>query len=243
MRLARMAAGEESPGRKRHYLHVINGRGRWNNEVEIVEEAIGDPLRWKRPSTIFVNSMSDLFHEKAPIEFVQRVFGVMNEAHWHQFQILTKRSQRLLELSPTLAWARNIWQGVSVESAPYTHRIDHLRQTGAAIKFLSLEPLLGPLPKLNLDGIDWVIVGGESGPGARQMAADWARDLRDQCLTAGVPFFFKQYGKLSNNLDQGDPTAKENGGHNKGGRMLDGRVWDQMPSHAPAAMLPANVPS
>src|SRR5262249_1384483 len=135
------------------------------------------PLHWKKPQRIFVNSMSDLFHKDVPVEFIQRVFAVMQQAHWHQFQVLTKRSDRLRELSPTLPWARHIWMGVSVERQDYTFRIDHLRQTGAQIKFLSLEPLLGPLPNLNLRGIDWVIVGGESGPGARPVDPVWVVDI------------------------------------------------------------------
>lgn len=231
MRLGRMAEGKESPGRKIHYLHVINDRGRWNNTVETVEEALDDPLHWRQPSLIFVNSMSDLFHEGVEVSFIQQVFDVMNRAHWHQFQILTKRSERLLGLSPQLPWAPNIWQGVSIENADYRFRIDHLRQTGAQIKFLSLEPLIGPLGALNLDGIDWAIVGGESGPGARPMAADWARDIRSQCVAAKVAFFFKQWGHIRNNPDRLDPTAikDERGHHAKGGRTLDGIVWSQMP--------------
>jgi protein gp37 len=172
------------------------------------------PLKWKRPQTIFVNSMSDLFHEDVPLAYIREVFGVMTQAHWHRFQILTKRADRLEELSSALCWAPNIWMGVSVESDRFRRRIDHLRVTGAQIKFLSLEPLLAPLPGLNLTGIDWVIVGGESGPRARPMDPAWAVDLRDQCRNANVPFFFKQWG-----------------GKNKkqAGRVLEGRVWNQMP--------------
>ncbi len=172
------------------------------------------PLHWKTPQTIFVNSMSDLFHKDIPLEFIQRVFAVMHQANWHRFQVLTKRSERLLELAPQLTWTSNIWMGVSVENADYAYRIDHLRQTGAQIKFLSLEPLLGPLPNMNLKEIDWVIVGGESGPGARPMNPSWVTEIRDQCLTAQVPFFFKQWGG----------TNKK-----KNGRLLEGRTWDEMP--------------
>ncbi len=172
------------------------------------------PLHWKTPQTIFVNSMSDLFHKDIPLEFIQRVFAVMHQANWHRFQVLTKRSERLLELAPQLTWTSNIWMGVSVENADYAYRIDHLRQTEAQIKFLSLEPLLGPLPNMNLKEIDWVIVGGESGPGARPMNPSWATEIRDQCLTAQVPFFFKQWGG----------TNKK-----KNGRLLEGRTWDEMP--------------
>src|SRR5438045_745909 len=137
--------------------------------------------------------MSDLFHENVSFEFIARVFEVMRRAHWHTFQILTKRSERLLDVSKRLQWSQNIWQGVSVETAEYRFRIDHLRETAAHVKFLSLEPLLGPLGKLNLTGIDWAIVGGESGPGARSMSADWARKIKSQCMQANVAFFFKQW--------------------------------------------------
>lgn len=172
------------------------------------------PLRWKKPQTIFVNSMSDLFHKDVPLEYLLRVFDVMRRAHWHDFQVLTKRSERLADLDMHIEWAPNIWVGVSVEHDQYRHRIDDLRSTRAKVKFLSLEPLLGPLPSLDLQGIDWVIVGGESGPRARPMDPAWVLDLRDQCCEARVPFFFKQWG-----------------GRNKKrtGRTLNGRTWDQMP--------------
>jgi protein gp37 len=175
------------------------------------------PLGWRRPRTIFVNSMSDLFHESVPTEYLEAVFAVMRRAHWHRFQLLTKRSERLAKLSRRLDWAPNVWMGVSVESQRYRYRIDHLRETGARLRFLSLEPLLGPLPGLDLERIDWVIVGGESGPGARPMAHAWVADLRDQCRRARVPFFFKQWG-----------------GRNKkrAGRVLDGLTWDEMPAGA-----------
>jgi protein gp37 len=183
-------------------------------KLTLHEHALKLPLQWKKPQTIFVNSMSDLFHEHVPVEFVLRVFDVMQRASWHQFQILTKRSERLLELDPILPWAPQIWMGVSVENQNYTFRIDHLRETGAMIKFLSLEPLLGPLRNLNLKGIDWVIVGGESGPAARPMDPAWVIDIRNQCQEARVPFFFKQWGG----------TNKK-----KTGRQLEGRTWDEMP--------------
>ncbi len=172
------------------------------------------PLRWKKPQTIFVNSMSDLFHKDVPLDYIQEVFDVMRHAHWHCFQILTKRADRLAELDRQLEWAPNIWMGVSVESDKYRPRIDDLRRTRAAVRFLSLEPLLGPLHDLALQDIHWVIVGGESGPGARPMNPDWATDLRDQCRRARVPFFFKQWGG----------RYKKNAG-----RVLKGRTWDQMP--------------
>ena len=183
-------------------------------DVTVHEHALGLPLRWPRPQMIFVNSMSDLFHEAVPEEFILRTFEVMRRANWHRFQILTKRSGRLLELDPILPWAMNIWMGVSVENGDYTFRIDDLRKTGAATKFLSLEPLLGPLPKLDLEGIDWVIVGGESGLRARPMDPKWVIDIRDQCQAAGVPFFFKQWGGVNKK---------------KAGRELEGRTWDETP--------------
>jgi protein gp37 len=172
------------------------------------------PLSWRKPQTIFVNSMSDLFHDSVPISYVQSVFEVMERAHWHRFQVLTKRARRLAELAPKLPWPPNVWMGVSVESAEYTWRLDHLRTAPAAVRFLSLEPLLGPLPSLRLSGIHWVIVGGESGPKARPMNPGWATGIRDQCEKAQVPFFFKQWG---------GPNKKRTG------RLLDGRTWDAMP--------------
>lgn len=178
------------------------------------EQMLDVPLRWRQPKRIFVNSMSDLFHEEVPLTFIRRVFAVMRRADWHQYQILTKRAERLAKVGPRLQWPDHVWMGVSVESNRYVDRIECLRQSKAHLKFLSLEPLLEPLPDLNLDAIDWVIVGGESGPGARPMKPEWVRDIRDQCRRAGVPFFFKQWGGV----------FKKNHG-----RQLDGRTWDQMP--------------
>jgi protein gp37 len=190
-------------------------------EVTLQPHMLELPLEWKRPRRVFVNSMSDLFHKDVPLSFIKRVFSVMRRAKWHQYQLLTKRSERLLEVSPLLTWEPHIWIGVSVENDDYTSRIDDLRKTGADVKFLSLEPLLGPLRKLNLRGMDWVIVGGESGPGARPMNPDWVREIRDQCVRANVPFFFKQWG---------GPFKKRTG------RVLDGRTWDQMPQDCQATM-------
>jgi protein gp37 len=170
---------------------------------------------------IFVNSMSDLFHPSVPNDYIERVFSTMYDANWHQFQVLTKRSERVRDLAPFLPWPANVWMGVSVENQRWASRIDDLRSVPAAIRFLSVEPLLGSL-KLNLDGIHWVIVGGESGPGARPMRADWATDVRDQCTRAGVRFFFKQWG------------AHDESGVRRGkkatGRMLQGRTWSELPS-------------
>lgn len=185
-------------------------------KLTVQERMLELPLRWRLPQTIFVNSMSDLFHRDVPTEYIHRVFDVMRRAHWHRFQVLTKRSLRLTRMSKELDCQPNIWIGVSVESKEYTFRIDHLRDTNAQVKFLSLEPLVGALPKLNLKGINWVIVGGESGPGARPMREEWALDIRNQCLKAGVPFFFKQWGGVNKK---------------RAGRELEGRTWDQMPSN------------
>ena len=178
------------------------------------EHVLELPLSWKKPQTIFVNSMSDLFHKNVPLEFIQKVFDVMNKAHWHTFQVLTKRSERLFQLDKHLNWAPNIWMGVSVENENYIKRIDHLRCTNAYIKFLSLEPLIGPINTLNLKNIDWVIVGGESGPGARPMLEEWVVDIKDECRYQNVPFFFKQWGGVNKK---------------KAGRTLQGRTWDEMP--------------
>jgi protein gp37 len=190
-------------------------------KVTTHDHALGLPLAWKKPRTVFVNSMSDLFHRAVPTAFIEQVFNVMTRADWHQYQLLTKRSERLLELNASLPWLPHIWMGVSVENRDYVHRIDHLRETQARVKFLSVEPLLGPLPGLNLRGIDWVIVGGESGPGARPMKSEWVAEIRDQCRDAGTPFFFKQWG----------------GVHKKrAGREFEGRTWDEMPT----LVLPVN---
>ena len=176
------------------------------------------PLTWKKPQMIFVNSMSDIFHEDAPLDFIRSIFDVMAKAHWHIFQVLTKRSDRLLEIADDLKWESNIWMGVTVESAEYAYRIEHLRKSPAKVRLLSLEPLLGPLNGLNLEGINWVIVGGESGPKARVMRKEWVLNIKEQCDQANVPFFFKQWGG----------TNKK-----KSGRLLEGRIWDQMPVFNP----------
>ena len=183
-------------------------------EVVVHDSVLQAPLKWKKPSLVFVNSMSDLFHKAVPTEFVQSVFGVMNEASQHTFQVLTKRPGRVKQIDARLNWAPNIWLGTSIESERWQDRLNRLKSTGARTKFLSLEPLLGPLPDLDLTGIDWVIVGGESGPGARPMDAGWVREIRDNCVDSEVPFFFKQWGGVFKK---------------KTGRTLDGRTWDEMP--------------
>lgn len=172
------------------------------------------PLHWHQPRMIFVNSMSDLFHRDVPFEFIEKVFAVMQQARQHHFQVLTKRSERLARLSPRLPWADNVWMGVTVESSNCTFRIDHLRQTDADVKFISIEPLLEPIPDIDLSGIDWVIVGGESGPGARPMRPEWAADIRDQCVAKSIPFFFKQWGGINKKA---------------AGRTLGNRTWDEKP--------------
>ncbi len=177
-------------------------------------QLLGLPLKWKKPQMIFVNSMSDLFHEEVGDDFIIGVFDTMKRGCWHNYQVLTKRTERLLKLDHKLPWASHIWMGVSVENADYKFRIEHLRETGADVKFLSLEPLLGPIPGLDLEGIDWVIVGGESGPRPRKMEASWVLDIKNQCQKAGIPFFFKQWGGRSKK---------------KAGRELEGRTWDDMP--------------
>ncbi len=187
-------------------------------KVTLHEQALELPLKWTKTRTVFVNSMSDLFHEEVDEVFIQKVFAVMRRAHWHHYQLLTKRSERLLRLDGQLQWQPQIWMGVSVENMDYTYRIDHLRGTHAHTKFLSLEPLLGPLSDLDLTGIDWVIVGGESGPGSRPMQYRWVTDIRDQCRAARIPFFFKQWGGAQKR---------------RAGRELDGRTWDEMPRPKP----------
>jgi protein gp37 len=193
----------------------VNYRNGFN--VTTHQHMLDLPLKWRSPRKIFVNSMGDMFHRLVSDDFVAQCFSVMTKAAQHQFQLLTKRSSRLQQMACDLPWPQNVWTGVTVEMADYVERIDHLRQTPAAVKFLSLEPLLGPIPDINLEGIDWVIVGGESGPGARPMAPKWVIDIRDQCLDAGVPFFFKQWGGVNKK---------------KNGRSLDGRTWDAMPLQA-----------
>lgn len=188
--------------------------------VTLHEDKVDLPLRWQEPQMIFVNSMSDLFHREVPTDFIRGVFSVMREASHHRFQVLTKRSRRMAELGAKLEWPKNVWAGVTVENDACRFRLEHLKQVPAKVKFLSLEPLLTALPTLDLDGIDWVIVGGESGPGARPMRMEWVTDLRDQCLADGVPFFFKQWGGV----------AKK-----RAGRKLEGRTWDELPALAGAA--------
>lgn len=195
------------------YRNVVNSQG-WTGKIELVESKLLEPLHRQQPTMYFVNSMSDLFHKGVPIEFIKEVFKVMNKTPRHTYQILTKRSKRLKEIAPQLDWSANIWMGVSVENQNTVHRVNYLREVPCAVRFLSCEPLLGSL-QLDLQDIHWVIAGGESGPGFREMNLDWAREIRDQCVYSGVAFFFKQVGGR---------TSKT------GGRLLDDRTWSEMPS-------------
>ena len=183
--------------------------------VTLQPDVLPAPARWRKPRMVFVNSMSDLFHEEVPLSYIRKVFSVMEDAHWHVFQVLTKRAGRLAELSGRLEWPRNVWIGVTVESSRYFDRVSHLLRVPGAVRFVSLELLLGPVASLDVRGLDWVIVGGESGPGARPMKEEWVIDIRDRCLNARVPFFFKQWGGRRKK---------------KAGRLLQGRTWDELPT-------------
>jgi protein gp37 len=219
-----------SPGCKHCYAERLSmrlkamGQPNYRNgfKLTVQPQMLDLPLRWKTPKRIFVNSMSDLFHKDVPTDYIKRVFDAMNKAHWHQYQVLTKRSERVLELSDDLEWSPQIWMGVSVETERYKYRIDDLRKTDAQVKFVSLEPLLASLGKLNLKGIDWAIVGGESGPGARTIESQWVTEIRDQCVRADVAFFFKQWGGVQKK---------------KTGRTLEGRTWDEMPIQIELAVV------
>ena len=211
-----------SPGCKNCYAERMSNRllamsnPRYVNGFQLTmhDDLLSLPLRWKKPRRIFVNSMSDLFHEEVPEPFIAGCFETMNEARWHTFQILTKRPERAAALSPRLPWPANVWMGTSVESSTYYWRIEELRRVPAAIRFLSVEPLLGPVDDIPLDGIQWVIAGGESGPRCRPMQESWVTALRDRCQNAGVAFFFKQWGGVNKK---------------RTGRLLEGRTWDEMP--------------
>ena len=219
-----------SPGCKHCYAERMAlrlkamGQHRYRNGfgVTLQPDALDEPTRWRKPRVVFVNSMSDLFHRDVPESFILRVFETMEQAPQHVFQILTKRSDRLLELMDRLPWPDNVWMGVSVESADYLDRVHDLRQVPASVRFLSVEPLLGPIPELPLDGIHWVIVGGESGPGARPMQPAWVKEIRAACRCARVAFFFKQWGGVNKK---------------RAGRELDGRTWDAMPRSRHPALL------
>lgn len=214
-----------SPGCKNCYAERLAkrlkamGQPNYTNGFEVTchRHMLELPLRWRKPQTIFVNSMSDLFHQKVPTEFILEIMATMQKCSWHRFQILTKRSGRLRRLDARIKLPPNVWMGVSIENEKYSFRIDDLRKTHAPVKFLSLEPLLGPMRNLDLEGMHWVVVGGESGPKARPMKRQWVTDIRDQCLARGVPFFFKQWGGVNKK---------------RSGRILEGRIWDEMPAAA-----------
>lgn len=212
----RMAARLEAMGQAKYtgVTRKTGGRHKWNGRINLDHASLDLPKKWKTGRTIFVNSMSDLFHSKVPLEYIKLVFATMLATPQHTYQVLTKRPDRAAELAKDLPWPKHVWIGTSVENADYVDRIDFLRRTPAAVKFLSLEPLLGPLEDLNLNGIDWAIAGGESGPGARPMQPEWVRSIRDQCIKAKVAFHFKQWGGVNKK---------------RTGRMLDGRTWDQLP--------------
>jgi protein gp37 len=194
------------------------GNKRYKNgfEITIHEDIVNLPLKWKEPKYIFVNSMSDLFHEKVPFSFIQNIFKTMEKAHWHTFQVLTKRSRRLAELSNNLNWSPNIWVGVTVESQRYINRIYDLKIVPANIKFVSFEPLLSSISDISLEGLNWIIVGGESGPKCRTIKAEWIRLIRDLCTRKEIPFFFKQWGG----------TRKKSSGN-----ILDGKIWTEVPQN------------
>ncbi|MBS7564389.1 phage Gp37/Gp68 family protein [Mucilaginibacter sp. Bleaf8] len=227
-----------SPGCKFCYAEVMSKRlkamgiekYKHGFKLRLHLEALSTPFTWKKPKVVFVNSMSDLFHDEVPLEFIQAVFSVMNNTPRHTYQVLTKRSDRLLKLAPLLQWSKNIWMGVSVESENYTYRIDDLSKTPAHIKFLSIEPLIAPLKTLNLENINWVIVGGESGHKARPIKKDWVDFIKLKCAEKDVAFFFKQWGKAKFNINPSDPTIESSHPkHAKGGCELDGHIYRQMP--------------
>ncbi|MEX0827455.1 MAG: phage Gp37/Gp68 family protein [Haliea sp.] len=213
----RMARRLEAMGQPKYAgtTRMSGGRAKWNGQIRLDDNSLTLPASWKTGRMIFVNSMADLFHEGVPLSFIQRVFDTMKATPQHTYQVLTKRAERLEQIFRELEWPSNIWMGVSVEQSDYVFRIDHLRHTSAAVKFLSLEPLLGPLDNLNLADIDWVIAGGESGPGARAINPDWVRSIRDQCNARGIAFHFKQWGGINKK---------------KTGRTLDNRTWDEFPA-------------
>jgi protein gp37 len=212
----RMASRLEAMGQKKYRTttRISGGRAKWTGKIILDEVSLEIPKGWAKGRRLLVNSMSDLFHDAVPLDFISRVFEVMEETPQHTYQILTKRSERLKELGPSLRWPSNVWMGVSVESQDYWWRVDDLRRTGALVRFLSLEPLLGPIEAADLSGIHWVIAGGESGPGARPMRAEWVRAIRDACIEKRIAFHFKQWGGVNKKA---------------AGRVLDGRTWDEMP--------------
>jgi protein gp37 len=230
-----------SPGCKYCYAEVMSkrlksmGTEKYKDgfKIRTHSDALNIPFTWKKSKVVFVNSMSDLFHPEVPVEFIQAVFLVMNQTPQHTYQVLTKRSDRLLELSELLNWTPNIWMGVSVENEKYTFRVEELSKTPAKVKFISVEPLIGPVRTLPLDQINWVIVGGESGHKARPLRKTWVEFIKNQCEEKQIPFFFKQWGKPKFNIDPTDPTIQtDHPQHAKGGCQLDGKVYRQLPIKA-----------
>lgn len=231
-----------SPGCKFCYAETMTRRlkamgvGKYKDGFKTIKthpDTLNIPYTWRKPKVVFVNSMSDLFHPDVPTEFIKSVFAVMNQTPQHIYQVLTKRSERLKQLSKELKWTKNIWMGVSVENDEYTFRIDDLSETNAAVKFLSIEPLIGEVKTLNLNKINWVIVGGESGHKARPVRKEWIDIVKDKCLESNVPFFFKQWGKPKFNVNPLDPTIlSDHPQHAKGGCELDGKIYREMPENA-----------
>ncbi len=203
--------------RMAHRLKAMGQKNYANGfDVTLHPHTLKIPLKWKKPQMIFVNSMSDLFHNDVPFSFIKKIFNIMSKSYWHRFQILTKRAERLYEVSPKLNWPENVWMGVTIESPSYLCRLEYLSKVPASVKFLSLEPLLGQIPKMDLTNIDWVIVGGESGPGARTMQKEWVIDIQKNCHEENIPFFFKQWGGINKK---------------KAGRLINGRTFSEMPIH------------
>jgi protein gp37 len=215
----RMAARLSAMGQEKYRgtTRVSGGRAKWTGKIKLDWSSLDLPRHWKRGRLIFVNSMSDLFHEAVPEEFIHQVFSVMAETPQHTYQVLTKRAERLEHVGGRIGWPANVWMGVSIESQDYWWRVDHLRRVKARIRFLSLEPLLGPLTALDFQGIHWVIAGGESGPLARPVRPEWLRSIRDTCVNQHVAFHFKQWGGANKKAT---------------GRILDDRTWDEMPYHS-----------
>ena len=226
----RMAARLARMGQEKYQgtTRISGGRAKWTGKIKLDVSSLDLPRRWKRGRLIFVNSMSDLFHDSVPVDYITRVFTVMAETPQHTYQILTKRAERLKEIGSGLQWPPNVWMGVSVESEPYWWRVDCLRHVPAHTKFLSLEPLLGPFASLDLHGIDWVIAGGESGPRARPLEEQWVRAIRDACIEQRVAFHFKQWGGTNKKAS---------------GRLLDDRTWDDMPSRESPTVPPTHPSS
>jgi protein gp37 len=225
-------------GTSGYALDVLDDSNRWNGTCNPIPEALDKPFRWRNPALVFVDSLSDFFHENLDDDFIQLALRRFGQAHWHRFQLLTKRHERILHFDKIVTWPANCWLGVSVENADVKYRIDALRETSANLKWLSVEPLIGPLGDVDLTNIDWVVLGGESGRASRirPMDPDWVRSIRQQCKDQGVPMFFKQWGVDANNPIDDDHTARTNGGTTKGGCLLDGQIHRELPSAIPSTL-------